>query len=134
MRVLFVCTGNSCRSPMAERLARKLFPDHQFESAGVTPEHWMHPVAERVLVEREADPNGFECRDVLDLDLGGFDYLVLIGRTAQALAPRPPDGPAIVLWDVADPYEAKGSEEDILQAYRSCASELVQLICRFNER
>ena len=129
MRVLFVCTGNSCRSPMAERLARKLMPGHHFESAGVIPEQWLNPIAERVLVEREADPNHFECRNMAELDLDSYDYVVLIGRTAQALAPRPPAGPVIVLWNVADPYEAKGSEEDILQAYRSCADELCQLIC-----
>jgi len=117
---------------MAERLARKLVPEHHFESAGIVPEHWLHPVAERVLVEREADPSSFECRNVMDLDLGGFDYLVLIGHTAQALAPRPDGGPIVVHWNVTDPYEVKGSEEDILQAYRSCADELSQLICWLN--
>ena len=128
MRTLFVCTGNSCRSPMAERIARKLLPEHHFESAGVHPEHWLSPVAERVLIEREADAEKFECRNVLDLDVASFDYLVLIGSAAQAHAPRPP-GPAVVLWDVPDPALASGREEDILQAYRSCADELCQLIC-----
>lgn len=129
MRVLFVCTGNTCRSPMAERLARQLQPAHHFESAGVIPGHWLSPVAERVLVERGADPDNFASRDIAELNLEDFDVVVLIGRTAQALAPRPPDGPTVVLWDVTDPFEAKGSEEDILQAYRSCADELCQLIC-----
>lgn len=93
----------------------------------------MNPVAERVLVERDADPSDFECRNVLDLDLEDFDYLVLIGHTAQTLAPRPDEGPIVVSWDVTDPYEVKGKEEDVLQAYRSCADELSQLICWFDQ-
>ena len=125
MRTLFVCTANTCRSPLAERLARMLWPEHSWESAGVLPDGWMHPLSERVIAERGGDAGDFEGRDVMNLELGGFDHLVLIGETARNLAPDPPQGVSVHYWDVPDPFLAQGSMEYVLETYRACADDLV---------
>lgn len=133
MRVLFVCTGNTCRSPMAERLARRLYPAHRWESAGVMPTGGMHPMTAQVLAERGADADNFYGRHVADLELAAYDHVVLIGYTAAALAPEPPPGVAVHHWDVADPFEAVGSQEQILAEYRACADELAARITELVE-
>lgn len=128
MRVLFVCTGNTCRSPMAERLARMLYPEHEWESAGVMPTGFMHPLTARVLAGRGVDSEGFIGRDVANIDLGDFDHIVLIGATAQACAPDPPPHAEVHHWDIADPFEVRGPEAEVLAAYEECATELAQRI------
>jgi len=128
MRVLFVCTGNTCRSPLAERLGRKLHPEHRWESAGVMPTGRMHPETAAVLGERNCDVLDFRGRHVDDLDLAGFDHVVLIGETAAALSPTPPAHVAVHHWDVADPFEVDGSPEVIRAAYHACADELARHI------
>lgn len=147
MRVLFVCTGNACRSPLAERLARLHYPQHHWESAGVLPGGAMHPLAAEVLAEHHADSDGFRPRDVYSLDLRGFSHVVLIGETARALFPVPggagerPEAaggrraesvrgkrPEVLYWDVDDPFETRGSLEEVLSAYRACAADLLKRI------
>jgi protein-tyrosine-phosphatase len=91
--ILFVCTGNTCRSPLAERLARLKFPQHRWESAGVRPQGGMHPLAARVLGELGGDAEGFNSHFVSDLDLSAYNHVVLIGDAAQRLCPPlPKDG------------------------------------------
>jgi len=130
MHVLFVCTGNTCRSPMAERLGRSLHPEHKWESAGVFPTGGMHPMTAAVLREHGADSEGFSGRDVARIDLEPFDTVVLIGKTARDLSPGPSPHAAVHYWEVKDPFEAKGTEEEILDAYRTCANELILRIGR----
>ena len=128
MRTLFVCTGNTCRSPMAERLARLKHPGHKWESAGVIPVGPMHPMTLRVLSEYKADTQQFAGRDVTDLDLAAFDCIVLIGETARNLTPDPPPSVETHFWDVPDPYNAVGTSDEVVEVYRQCAVELMQRI------
>jgi len=130
MRTLFVCTGNTCRSPMAERMARHFYPGHEWESAGVMPQGGIHPMSARVLDDHGCDATGFEGRNVADLDLGAFDQVVLIGETAQACSPDPPAGVEVHHWDVPDPYEVRGSEKVILAAYEESWADLKHRIAK----
>src|SRR5687767_10303065 len=84
-RILFVCTGNTCRSPMAERLARRHYPEHHWESAGVRI--WrsgLSPWAVPVLDQLGADTADFASRQVETVAPESFDHVVLIGEPAQA--------------------------------------------------
>lgn len=133
MRILFVCTGNTCRSPLAERLARQLYPQHRWESAGVMPTGGMHRLTAQILEERGADAADFFGRFVDDLELAEFDHIVLIGDTAIALAPKPPDRVAVHHWYVDDPFEARGSEAEIYAAYKTCEADLLERITELAE-
>jgi len=109
---------------MAERLGRKLFPDHYWESAGVMPTGEMHTETAVVLQERGCNASGFRGRHVDDLDLASFDHVVLIGETAAALTPDPLTNVNTHHWQVDDPFEVQGSPDVIRAAYRDCADEL----------
>jgi len=115
---------------MAERLARLHHPEHHWESAGVLPGGAMHPLAAEVLADHGADGDGFVPRDVYSLDLSGFTHIVLIGETARALCPVPEasGGPVVLYWEVDDPFEVRGSLEEVLSAYRACAADLLKRI------
>ncbi|GAA3455359.1 low molecular weight phosphatase family protein [Dactylosporangium matsuzakiense] len=89
-RILLVCTGNLCRSPMAELLLRRAlrpFGDRiELASAGThaTPGAAMHPLAARALTERGADPEGFRSRRLTDADVAHADLVLTAGREHRA--------------------------------------------------
>jgi arsenate reductase (thioredoxin) len=130
MRTLFVCTGNTCRSPLAERLARRLYPEHQWESAGVLPSGLMHPMSAKVLRERGADATHFRGRYVGSLDLGQFDHVVLIGESARDLTPPAPEHVRVHFWKIPDPFNAIGSPDYVLSVYRTCADSIEEYLRR----
>jgi protein-tyrosine phosphatase len=85
--ILFVCHANICRSPMAERLARKaLGPDVGVSSAGTHAWHGaaMHPYTEAVLAERGADTREFGSRPVTPAMLAAADLVLTASREQRA--------------------------------------------------
>lgn len=119
-RVLFVCLGNICRSPMAAAMAQDMLgAPIAAESAGLNPLHDAATAeAVEVMRERGLDLTGHRSRDVHELDLEPFDLVVAL---TPAIAARMPhmDGPErLVVWDIDDPY---GGD---LAVYRSCASAI----------
>lgn len=109
---------------MAERLAQHYYPDHQWESAGVAPQDGIHSCTARVLADHGCDASEFTSREVVGLDLSGFDHLVLIGETAQACTPDPPAHVQVHHWNVPDPYDVRGTDEDVLAAYQDSWDDL----------
>ncbi|MFQ5881451.1 MAG: low molecular weight phosphatase family protein [Candidatus Methylomirabilales bacterium] len=118
MRLLFVCCGNTCRSPMAARLAQKMLKGHvQAESAGIAPSRdRATDGAIRVMAEEGIDLSDHRPRDVADLSLDDFDYVVGMDPSVHRyikkhcrIAPN-----RLISWDIDDPY---GQETD---AYTRC--------------
>jgi protein-tyrosine-phosphatase len=118
-RILFVCVGNTCRSPMAAALAADIFPNATVESAGWSPGESIAQNATLVVGETTGtDIAGYKPRDVAGVDLATFDRVVVLdpGVAEKLAATVRPD--ALVTWDVQDP--SGGSVDD----YRECASAL----------
>jgi arsenate reductase len=111
-KALFLCTGNSCRSQMAEGFLRHLAGD-QFEvySAGLKPS-FVNPLAIQVMAEVGVDISS-HTSDHLDKYLNErFDYLITVCDNAKESCPVFPAGAGTQLhWSFEDPAEAKGSEE-----------------------
>ncbi len=128
MRFLFVCTGNTCRSPMAERLARRLYPQHEWHSAGVMPTYDIQPMTVQVIEESGADASGFEGTDIGDLNLSSFDHVILIGETARNYTGRVPEKVGRHIWYIFDPYNAVGTDDERLQIYRDVRDEILSHI------
>jgi len=117
-RLLFVCAGNTCRSPIAAALAASIFPQMAVESAGWSPGEVVAENAVSVVREITGmDISGHRPRDVSDVNLAEFDQIIALDpRVAEEL--DVPPGVELVVWDVSDPYGKS------LDDYRECARTL----------
>ena len=115
MKILFLCTGNSCRSQMAEGFARALKSD-RFEafSAG-TVKHGLNPSAVKVMAEAGVDISNQYSKTVDDLKDQKFDYVITVCGAAHETCPFFPGGGKVVHHGFDDPpalaKEAKTEEE-----------------------
>jgi arsenate reductase len=125
--ILFLCTGNSCRSQMAEGLCRQLKGD-MFEpaSAGIET-HGLNPSAVKVMAEIGIDISGQRSKTVDDLDGREFDYVVTVCDHASETCPYFPAKTAVVHRGFDDPprlaAEAE-NEEEALEHYRRVRDEI----------
>ncbi len=129
-RVLFLCTGNSARSQMAEGLLRVLGPD-QFEvSSAGTIASFVRPQAIAVMNEIGIDISGHRSKSADEFLDDEFDYVITVCDHANQRCPVF-SGPAKRLhWSIDDPVIA-GSESEQLAAFRRAREELDQRIRTF---
>ena len=124
MNLLFLCTGNSCRSQMAEGWAKQFAPaGWQVESAGIEA-HGKNPRAIAVMQEAGVDISGQESTILTDAMLDNADYLITVCGHADELCPLPPPGTRKEHWPLDDPARATGSEEEIMAAFRATRDEV----------
>jgi arsenate reductase (thioredoxin) len=101
-RILFVCVGNSCRSPMAEALARHLAADViDPQSAGISPLGSVAQSTRRVLLDRGVPADGLSSKGVASASLMAIDLIInMSGIPGGSLFPNS----RVEDWDVEDPY------------------------------
>jgi len=117
-RVLFRCTGNSCRSQMAEALLRHVAPD-RFEalSAGSRPAGFVHPLAIEALrrrgvrIDSDAESKSWDVFVDRRIDL----VITLCDEAAQEECPVWPGDPLTVHWSLPDPSFHHGSDEERIE-------------------
>jgi arsenate reductase len=131
-KVLFLCTGNSCRSQMAEALVNARFESKwQAYSAGNHPTGFVHPDTIRVLKEIGIEHQG-RSKSVDEFREVPFDLVVTVCDSAAEECPVWLGTGRRVHRDFPDPAKAIGSEEEILDAFRAVrdaiASELPNLL------
>lgn len=119
-RVLFVCVGNTCRSQMAEALARHLAPDViEPSSAGISPFGRIVDTTRRVLLERGVSVDGQWSKGLREVAPEQADLVVnMSGMPGTALFPNA----RVVDWDVTDPY---GEEMGVYREIRDEIEERV---------
>jgi arsenate reductase len=127
MKVLFLCTGNSCRSQMAEGWTRHLKGDRiEASSAGVDP-RGIDPLAVRVMAEAGVDIRGQASKHVDDLKHIAFDYVVTVCDHAHESCPVFPGPTRVVHVGFDDPPRLAGEiqdEEERLGPYRLVRDEI----------
>jgi arsenate reductase len=130
-KVLFLCTGNSARSQMAEGLLRYL-RGKEFEvfSAGVAPKG-VHPAAIQVMKEIGIDISQQQSKHVDDLLVQEFDYITTLCDHAAQNCPVFSGKGQRVHHGFSDPAAVQGSEQDVLEAFRKVRDELKQFILAF---
>ena len=127
LRVLFVCTGNSARSQMAEavlnRKGRGLFEAH---SAGSSPAQRVHPFAIEALREAGLVWGGNPPRGLDGLDREHWDFIITVCDNARETCPIFPGQPVLAHWGMPDPAAAEGDE----RTRRAAFSTALALISR----
>lgn len=107
----FLCTGNSCRSQMAEGWAKEILPDWNVKSAGLEA-HGLNPNAVKAMQEVNIDITNYTS-DVIDPDiLNHADLVVTLCGHADEHCPVTPPRVKRVHWGFDDPAKAEGSEEE----------------------
>ena len=118
IKVLFVCTGNSCRSQMAEGWANHLGSSHlEAYSAGVSPIGVARPTVE-VMAEAGVDISHQRSKAVDEFAGEEFDYVITLCDNAREVCPYFPDAARRLHWPIKDPYGLK------LDAYRGARDEI----------
>jgi arsenate reductase len=123
MNILFLCTGNSCRSQMAEGWGRQLSREHEFRSAGIEA-HGKNPRAIAVMQEAGVDISGQESTRLSDAMLDWAGLVVTVCGHADEHCPVLPPGTRKLHWPLEDPAKAGGSEEEILQVFRASRDDI----------
>ncbi len=123
-RILFLCTGNSCRSQMAEGWARHLGGDALIaESAGIEA-HGKNPRAIAVMREAGVDISDQESTRVTDDMIARADVVVTVCGHADEHCPALPPGVKKIHWPLSDPAKATGTEEEIVAQFRATRDEV----------
>ncbi len=127
MRVLFLCTGNSCRSQMAEGWARRLKGDVMEPYSAGIEKHGINPHAVRVMAEAGVDISGQRSKTVAELGERTFDCVVTVCGHAREHCPVFPGGAKIVHAGFDDPpalAEDLPEGEERLAVYRRVRDEI----------
>ena len=128
MNILFLCTGNSCRSQIAEGWARHLNHDGlQIQSAGIES-HGKNPRAIAVMQEVGIDIADQESTKLTDDMLAATDYLVTVCGHADEHCPELPAKIQKEHWPLFDPAKATGSEEEIITMFRESRNNIQQRV------
>jgi arsenate reductase len=125
MNILFLCTGNSCRSQMAEGWGRHLSGDHAFRSAGIEA-HGKNPRAIAAMGEAGVDISGQESTRLTDEMLGWSELVVTVCGHADEHCPVLPDTVRKLHWPLEDPAKATGNEETVMQVFRDSRDDIRQ--------
>ncbi|HLK31913.1 MAG TPA: arsenate reductase ArsC [Terriglobales bacterium] len=127
-RVLFLCTGNSCRSQMAEGWLRQLAGNRfEAESAGIRPTA-LHPDAVLVMREAGVDIAGQRSKNVSEFLERPFDFVITVCDSAHQACPYFPGDVQRLHWSLADPAAATGSHEQRLAVFRQVRDQIAQKI------
>lgn len=126
LRVLFLCTGNSARSQMAEGLLRSLSRGRiDVHSAGTVPRPEVHPRAVATMRDRYGVDIRGQWPKTLDRYVGQhWDYVITVCDRAAESCPVFPGGPERVRWSFPDPASVQGPGEIQQRAFDTVASDI----------
>ncbi|MQS53341.1 arsenate reductase (thioredoxin) [Companilactobacillus mishanensis] len=123
-KIYFLCTGNSCRSQMAEGLAKKILPkDWEIRSAGVEV-HGLNPRAVKSMAEIGIDISENQSKIIDDNYLQQCDLVVTLCGDARDRCPITPSSVKKLHWPLPDPAQATGTESKIMEQFRSVRNQI----------
>ncbi|MEZ0296138.1 MAG: arsenate reductase ArsC [Candidatus Methylacidiphilales bacterium] len=123
--VLILCTGNSCRSHMAEGILRAAAGDFlDVQSAGSKPAGYVHPRAIQVLREIDIDISGHRSRHLQEFLQSDIETVITVCGNADQACPLFPGQVNRHHWGFDDPAHATGSDEEIMAVFRRVRDEI----------
>jgi len=134
-RVLILCTGNSCRSQMAEVIWNQL-SDGEWEavSAGSRPAGYVHAMAIDLLKEYGMPTSGLRSKSIDEFAGQEFDLVVTVCDNAKNECPTFPGANRVLHWPFEDPNDAEGSGEEKMKVFRSVADLIRARISAYLEK
>lgn len=134
MNILFLCTGNSCRSQMAEGFARLAAGDGMtVQSAGIEA-HGKNPRAIAAMAELGIDISEQESTRLDDAMLEQADMVVTVCGHADEHCPVLPSGTRRVHWPLDDPARATGTEDEITAEFRRIRDDIRERVTELMEQ
>ena len=127
-----LCTGNSCRSILAEALFRELGgPRVAVESAGSRPEGTVNPRTIRVLDEAGIGHDWARSKSMTEFLDREFDHVLTVCDDAAEACPVFPGPAARTHWSIPDPARATGTDDEVMAVYRATMADLRGRIAAF---
>ena len=130
-KVLFICTGNSCRSQMAEGFLRHIAGESFEALSGGTDPVGLNPWAVRVMAEKGIDISAQESKGMKPFLGHHFPYLITVCDRANERCPIFPGVSKRLHWSFEDPAHATGTEEQKLAVFRRVRDEVEAHVRRF---
>ncbi len=129
--VLFLCTGNSCRSQMAEGWLRHLAGDRfDVASAGTHPVG-LNPMAVEVMKEVGVDISSHHSKNMEEFKDQAFDVVITVCDQAKESCPLFPHARSLLHWSFEDPASATGTKEAQLKVFRRIRDQIVRRLQAF---
>ncbi len=124
-RVLVLCTGNSCRSQMAQALWEHLSGGQwKSESAGSEPSGYVHPLAVRAMQELDVDISDHESKSLELFRDQSFDLVVTVCDNAKESCPVFPGATLTLHWPFDDPADVIGDDDEKMLTFRRVRDEI----------
>lgn len=133
MKIIVICTGNTCRSQIAEGLLKAKYPNFDIYSAGTKPEKIVNQFAVKAMAEEGYDISTQYPKIVSDFIEEPFDYVLTVCDSANELCPVFPNGKNRVHNAFVDPSRSSyDSEDHALEVYRDTVKQISNWIDRLN--
>ena len=133
-KILFLCTGNSCRSQIAEALAqREFYENYYFHSAGIEA-HGMNPYTVKTLAELDIDVSEQKSKIINDNELNDFDLIITLCGDARDKCPILKSKVKHIHWDLKDPANFKGTEKETLSVYSNTRDLILENIIELKKQ
>ncbi|MCU0453258.1 MAG: arsenate reductase ArsC [Bacteroidetes bacterium] len=125
MKILILCTGNSCRSQMAEGFVQCFAPAAEVHSAGTAPAERVHPLAVKVMQEKGIDLSGHRPKSVDQFLSQPFDHVITVCGDAEENCPAF-IGTVKHRWHIGfeDPAKVTGTEAFVLSEFRRIRDDI----------
>ncbi|MDA8896679.1 arsenate reductase ArsC [Acidimicrobiia bacterium] len=133
MKIIVICTGNTCRSQIAEGLLKSKYPEAEIYSAGTHPEIQVNPYAVQAMAEVGYDISKQYPKLVNDFIHEEFDYVLTVCNSAQETCPAFPNGKNRLHNSFVDPSRSSyESDEHALVVYKNTVKEISNWIDNLN--
>ena len=135
MNILILCTGNSCRSQMAEAWLKQINPNLNVYSAGTFPANEVHPLAVKVMEENGIDISSNKPKRVDEFLDKEWDYVITVCDNAKERCPYfTGEAKNFLHYCFEDPSKAEGEKEFILEEFRRISLEINHMFFFLNEK
>ena len=127
--ILILCTGNSCRSHMAEGILRNIASDlFEVHSAGSNPAGYVHPKSIEALKEIDIDISSHTSKHMNDFLEQDIHTVITVCGNAEQACPVYPGQLNRYHWGFSDPAHAEGSEDEIMDCFRNVRDEIKRVL------